>query len=189
MNRTVWIAVFVAAMLVPPSFGAEKLKADKSCLAVAVGSKQHLTSKGNNDDEREFEGGATSFSATKVLDIEFAIVFSTKVAEQFTNAHVVEFRLYTPQGNLYESLSIPITNSQSRAGERHRVPGYPELIPVQVLKSINHGGGRGLFAKVTVPVAGTPIVNNSLYGKWKAEAVVEDELAPCSIPATFTITE
>jgi hypothetical protein len=193
--RTLTIAVAAAVLAagVVPAGAAPKLKADKSCLSVSVGSKQS-PGKGNGnanvtDDEKEFESGVTQFSATKVTDIEFAIVFSQAVAAQFTSAHVVEFRVYTPQGNLYESISIPITNNPARAGEKHRIAGYPDLIPVQVLTSINHGGGRGMYAKVTLPVAGTPIIANSLYGTWKAEAVVEDEIAPCSLPAQFTITQ
>jgi len=180
------IALLTAVAIALPLLAA---KPDKSCLAVAVGSKQALSSKGNNDNEREFEGASAMFSATKVLDVQFAIIFSPSVAAQFANAHNVEFRVYTPQGNLYQSISVPITNDPKRAGEKHRVPGYPDLVPVQVLQSINHGGGRGMFATVTLPVAGTPIVSNSLYGRWRAEALVEDEIAPCAQPAMFVITQ
>jgi hypothetical protein len=183
------IALLIAVALAVPLHADKKPKADKSCLAVSVGSKQALSSKGNNDDEREFEGGVAAFSATKVLDIQFAIIFSPTVAAQFSNAHNVELRLYTPSGNLYQSISIPITNDPKRAGERHRVPGYPDLVPVQVLQSINHGGGRGMFATVTLPVAGTSIVSNSLYGRWTASALVEDEIAPCAQPTAFVVNQ
>jgi len=183
------IALLIAVAMAVPLLADKKPKADKSCLSVSVGSKQALSSKGNNNDEREFEGGGTTFSATKVLDIQFAIVFSPAVAAQFSNAHNVEFRVYTPSGNLYQSISIPITNDPKRAGERHRIPGYPDLVPVQVLQSINHGGGKGMFATVTLPVAGTPIVSNSLYGRWTADALVEDEIAPCAQPAAFVISQ
>jgi hypothetical protein len=190
-SLTIAVAAAVLAVAVVPANAAPKPKADKSCLSVNVGSLQALgkSNNGGGNDEREFESGATTFSATKVTDIEFAIIFSPSIAAQFSNAHVVEFRVYTPQGNLYQSISIPITSNPARAGEKHRVAGYPDLIPVQVLTSINHGNGKGMYAKVTLPVAGTPIVSNSLYGGWRAEAVVEDEIAPCSQPAQFTITQ
>jgi len=183
MKTITLITAFAVAL---PLFAA---KPDKSCLAVAVGSKQALSSHGNSDDEREFEGGVATFSATKVLDIQFAIIFSKQVAKQFANAHNVEFRVYTPEGNLYQSITIPVTVDPKRSGEKHRVPGYPDLVPVQVLQNINHGGGQGSFATVTLPVAGTPIVSTSLYGTWRAEALVEDEIAPCAQPATFVITQ
>jgi len=162
---------------------------DKRCLAVVVGSPQQLgNGNGKGNDEREFESGEVRFAATKVTDIEFAIVFSPPIAAQFKDAHIVEFRVYTPAGNLYESLSIPITTDSGKAGQRHRVPSYPDLVPIQVLKPINHGNGQGLFAKVTIPIAGTPIVSNSLYGTWRAEALVEEQTTACGTPATFTIT-
>jgi hypothetical protein len=41
---------------------------------------------------------------------------------------------------------------------------------------------------VTLPVAGTTIVTNSLYGDWKVEAFLDGERdTPCSKPLSFTI--
>lgn len=190
-TRTAVAALLAAGVLAAsmPIYAQKKPKPEHACLGVAIGSKQKLGMKGKDANELEFENGINSFSATKVLDVDFAIIFSQQIAAQFTNVHVVEFRVYTPQGNLYQSISIPMTSDASKAGQRHRVAGYPDLIPIQVLQSINHGGGRGMMAKVTLPVAGTPIVSNSLYGTWTAAAVVEDEVAPCSTPAQFLITQ
>lgn len=170
-----------------PLFAARK---NRDCIGVVAGSPQKSWAGGKDADEREFGWpSAPTFSATGIMDLELAIIFSKSVAAQFNGVHFVEFRLYTPQGQLYESLSIPMTTDPRRAGERHRVPGYPDLVPVRVLKSINRGGGQGMFAKVTIPVAGTMIISNSLYGAWKAQAFVEDEIAPCTQLAQFTLTE
>ena len=190
-TRTAVAALLAAGALVAtaPLYAQKKPKPEHACIGVAVGSKQKLGKNGKDANEQEFENGIVSFSATKVLDVDFAVVFSPQVAAQFTNVHVVEFRLFTPQGNLYQSISIPMTSDAARAGQSHRVAGYPDLIPIQILQPINHGLGRGMMAKVTLPVAGTPIVSNSLYGTWTASAVVEDEVAPCSTPAQFTITQ
>lgn len=190
-TRTAVAALLAAGLLVAsaPLYAQKKPKPEHACLGVEVGSKQKLGPKGKDSNELEFENGITSFSATKVLDVDFAIVFSKEIAAQFTNVHVVEFRIYTPQGNLYQSISIPMTSDATKAGQKHRVAGYPDLIPIQILQPITHGLGRGMMAKVTLPVAGTPIVNNSLYGTWSAAAVVEDEVAPCSTPVQFTITQ
>ena len=38
-----------------------------------------------------------------------------------------------------------------------------------------------------LPVAGTTIVNNSLYGTWKAEAFFEGERTACAKPRSFVI--
>jgi hypothetical protein len=180
-----WLLATATAAIIaaPQSRAADKPgKKDKSCLAVLVGSPQL------NPRESDWSK-SPSFSASKVIDVEFAILFSKPVATQFSNVHIVEFRVYTPTGGLYESLVIPMTTNRKRAGERHRVPGHPDLVPVQVLESVSNGQGQGMYVKVRLPIAGTPIVSNSLYGKWKAAALVEDELSSCGQPAEFTITQ
>lgn len=189
------LSIAVAATLfnaAPDAMAPDKNddKKDRSCLAVVAGSVQQPWNGGKNDAEKKFGRlEAPEFSAAAVLDVKFAIVFSKKVAEQFSGVHVVEFRVYTPQGHLYQSLSIPMTSDSGLEGQRHPVPGYPDPMPVQVLKPIHRGNGHGMFAEVTLPVAGTSIVGNSLYGDWKAEAFVADEIAPCGQQASFTITQ
>lgn len=180
-------AALVAGALAPAAFAAPKK--DRSCMAVVVGSPQKLGKSGKNLKEKEFENNITTFEATKVQDIDFAIMFSPTVATQFSNVHIVEFRILTPEGNLYQSISIPMTTDATKKGQKHFIPGYPDLVPIQILQPITHGFKNAVFATVTLPVAGTPIVSNSLYGKWTAMALVEDEVAPCSTPATFNITQ
>ncbi|HEV7238227.1 MAG TPA: hypothetical protein VGQ36_03225 [Thermoanaerobaculia bacterium] len=184
----IFLAVIATLLNVAPDAMADKK--DRSCLAVVAGSLEQPWKGGKDDAEKKFGSlDAPAFSAAAVLDLKFAIVFSKKVAEQFSAVHIVEFRVYTPQGHLYQSLSIPMTNDGRLSGERHHVPGYPDPMPVQVLQPIHRGGGHGMFAEVTLPVAGTSIVGSSLYGTWKAEAFVADEIAPCSQRASFTITQ
>jgi len=165
------------------------------CMAVLTGSREMMGS-GNSEDDQEFGGNQQgqgneprSYKATSVIDIDFAIVFSPETLARYSNSHWVEFRVLGPKGNLYQSIAIPFTADAKKAGERHRVPGYPELIPVQLLKPIQFGSGQGMIAKVRLPVAGTPIVNNSLYGRWKAVAYIDGETVSCSLPAEFVITQ
>jgi hypothetical protein len=190
MKRALFPMLVVVVLLNVASPALAKSNRDRSCLSLVAGSPQKTWSGGRDAAEKKYgKIEAAVFSATEVIDVQFAIVFSKTVAAQFSGVHMVEFRIYTPQGHLYESITIPMTTNSRRSGERHRVPGYPDLVPVQVLQSIKRGGGQGVFAEVTLPVAGTSIVSNSLYGEWTAEAVVEDEGAACAQPMTFTITE
>jgi hypothetical protein len=184
------LSIVVAATLLCIAPDAVAEKKDRSCIAVVAGSLQQPWSGGKDEGEKKFGRlDAPVFSGAKVINVEFAIIFSKKVAEQFAGVHVVEFRVHTPQGHLYQSLSIPMTNDSGLAGSRHPVPGYPDPMPVYVLKSIKRGNGQGMYAEVTLPVAGTSIVSNSLYGEWTAEAFVADEIGPCGQPASFTITQ
>lgn len=187
MKRSLLPLALTATLFAVPALADKK---DRSCLSVVAGSLQQPWGGGKSAAEKKFgRPDIPVFSAAKILDVDFAIVFSKKVAEQFSGVHVVEFRVYTPQGHLYQSLSIPMTNDGARAGTSHPVPGYPDPMPVRVLQSILRGGGQGMFAEVRLPVAGTSIVSNSLYGEWKAEAFVEDEIAPCGQPALFRISQ
>ncbi len=172
---------------------AQAAAPNRPCASIVVGSPQQLTGQGTDADEREFnrnDAAMPNFSATGVIDIEFAIVLAPGAAADYRGMHVVEFRTYTPRGNLYQSISIPFTTDPSRKGTSHRVAGYPDVLPVRVLKAIKTpGGGNGLIVKVTLPVAGTPILQNSLYGTWRAEALIDDDRVACSSPASFVITQ
>ena len=43
--------------------------------------------------------------------------------------------------------------------------------------------------RTSMPVAGTPIVHNSLYGQWTATAYLDDDVEPCSPTKAFLITD
>lgn len=197
MNVSARLTLLVlTASLAAPLFAAPK----EPCTAVLVGSVQQQSTppggdRGRSDEERRnnrvFHGenrNATTFSATAILDIDLAILFSESASAKFAQPRVVEFRLYTPRGKLYESQSIPFTSDAKRKGERLRVPGYPDVVPLRVLSGVTHKKTRGVIATIRMPVAGTPIMNNSLYGLWRAEAFLDGDTTPCSVPAEFTIT-
>lgn len=131
-----------------------------------------------------------SFSATRAIDLELYVLFTQGDASRFSrNDHVVELHVFTPRGSLYQSFTIPFSNDKRFKGQKVRIPGYPEPVAVQVLEKKAWGKGAYQATKFTLPVAGTPIINNSLYGQWRAEAFVEGDRLACSKPATFMITQ
>jgi hypothetical protein len=101
-----------------------------------------------------------SFSARDVLDLELHVaVPSTSPAA----GKKIELKLITPRGHLYQMLSAA---AETEASPRRQ---------------------RFAIVSASLPVAGTTIVNNSLYGTWRAEAYVEGESAPCAKPRAFEI--
>ncbi|MGH9388617.1 MAG: hypothetical protein ACRD1Z_03310 [Vicinamibacteria bacterium] len=106
-----------------------------------------------------------NFSAAEVLDIEFQIGVraGTSLA-----ARPLELKLFTPKGHLYQTLAVPPASKASGAGTPKRKPRYQTLT-------------------ARLPVAGTTIVNNSLYGTWKAEAYLEGERTACAKARSFVI--
>ncbi len=107
-----------------------------------------------------------TFSAEEVLDLEFQVSIP---ADASSAGQGLELKLFTPKGHLYQTLAVP-TQPQS-AG----TAPAPKR--------------RARFRTVTarLPVAGTTIVNNSLYGTWKAEAYVAGERTACAKARSFVI--
>jgi len=106
------------------------------------------------------------FSASEILDLEF----HAQLARRLDGDRQIEFRVYTPRGHLYQTLTPAVTTSgDDRQGSRR-------------------GRGR-LQASVRLPVAGTSIVTSSLYGQWTVVAHLDGSADPVSRPRSFTIKE
>ncbi len=95
-----------------------------------------------------------SFSASAILDLEFQMRLPRS-----TRAHTVEVKFFTPEGHLYQTVSVPVSPEAAADGENRR--------------------GRRQAVSVTLPVAGTTIVSSALYGTWKVEAYLDGTLRPC----------
>lgn len=156
--------------------GASSLQAE--CVAIAVGSEQKNAGK--------FDA---TFSATKIIDLDFSVVFTPGGAKRFLNGnHEVEFRVFTPRGHLYQSVAIPFTADPSRKNEKVKVEGYPDPMPLRLLNDVTYNKGNHVRVSAPLPVAGTAIMSNSLYGTWMAQAYVDGETVPCSKAVSFTLT-
>lgn len=148
------------------------------CAQVSVGSDQ----KNNGQYD-------TTFSATSVLDIDLSVVFAPGTVNRLGEDHVVELRVFTPSGALYQSIAVPFTSDASKNGKPTKVEGYPHPVKLQTLKSTTLRGQPHYKVAARLPVAGTPIINNSLYGVWNAQAFVDGDTLPCASAATFRIDQ
>jgi hypothetical protein len=101
-----------------------------------------------------------TFSASSILDLKL----ETAVKGQ----HQLEFKVYTPKGHLYQSLPAAVAAATSVDRRQRENPKRT--------------------AAATLPVAGTTIVTNSLYGEWRVEAFLDGERdTACARPLTFVI--
>ena len=162
-------------LLVPAAFGQN---GNGGCVAIATGQLQ--------GDSAQF---GDTFSATKVVDVDFALLFTPGAVNRFADTHTVEFRVFTPRGHLYQSITIPFTSDPAAKGKRIKIEGYPDPQPVSLLTEVTYEKNKHLLVKTALPVAGTPIITNSLYGQWRAEAYVDDEPVGCAKPVLFTIAQ
>lgn len=108
-------------------------------------------------------GGRPSFSAARTIDLLLA--FALRRHPQ-PDPHL-ELRLYTPKGYLYQTLRAA-PPSTTNAPSPTRNPQDPWT--------------------AALPVAGTAIVNHSLYGQWKVTPHLDGNPQPCGSTHPFWIT-
>jgi hypothetical protein len=105
------------------------------------------------------------FSARKILDLQFEARGSRRVE----GPHVLHFKVFTPRGHLYQDIAVPFSvdpASATRTGQ-----AKPSRNPI----------------RARLPVAGTSIANNSLYGRWRVVPYLDDSIRPCAAATTFRI--
>ena len=136
-----------------------------------------------------------SFSATKILDLEFGALLRSRISGE----HVLNLKVYTPKGHLYQQLDVPFrgratTGTASAevasAPRMRRVDGYPQPLPEQELVLARTPTGQRAYRVSTrLPVAGTSIMASSLYGKWRVVPHLDGSLKACGAAAAFSITQ
>jgi hypothetical protein len=130
------------------------------------------------------------FSATRILDLQLDTVFGRAPS----GPHTLYLKVFTPRGHLYQVLTVPFTSAAKPPGsgaaappQKRWVEGYPQPLEEKTLKTVTHEGVAAYQVSVTLPVAGTSIMTNSLYGQWKAEPYLDQQVTPCGDPRSFVI--
>jgi hypothetical protein len=106
------------------------------------------------------------FSARKILDVELAAV----LRKRMTGQHVLNLRVYTPKGHLYQELSVPFD------------AGHPSGVAEAAAR-----GKKQPRLAARLPVGGTSISTASLYGRWKVVPHLDGSLKPCGAATAFSI--
>jgi hypothetical protein len=131
-----------------------------------------------------------SFSATKILDLQF----HTYLRGRLGGEHVLNFMVYTPRGHLYQQLDVPFRGGWAKANEGMAGPGmrddegdaHPQ--EEEVVAAPTLAEHRGFSISARLPVAGTSIMTSSLYGKWKVIPHLDGSLEACGAATGFSIT-
>jgi hypothetical protein len=148
----------------------EGRKARPECVAIRITSPQ----------QTETKGGRGPFSATHILDLRFA----TLLRRELPGQHVLALKLFTPRGHLYQTLTVPFTAAGQSRGDR-LVDGYPRPMREQETRPVTEQGSTAFELVATLPVGGTAIMTNSLYGEWRVDPQLDG--TPCGNPARFEI--
>jgi hypothetical protein len=155
---------------------AAAAKAAAGCAGIVVGATESVFHDAfeEGDTSAWAPGAPARFSAVRMLDLNLTVRF----LEGFGGDHVLHVTLFTPKGHHYQTLSVPIASDGGREGSLRRVEGYPRPLPVRLLRESASSGLQEVT--VSVPVGGTPIVANSVYGMWTAEASLDDQREACA---------
>jgi hypothetical protein len=97
---------------------------------------------------------------------------------------VLALKLFTPRGHLYQTLTVPFTAAGQSRGDR-LVDGYPRPMREQETRPVTEQGSTAFELVATLPVGGTAIMTNSLYGEWRVDPQLDG--TPCGNPARFEI--
>jgi hypothetical protein len=162
-------ALVVMAQVAAPDLPAAGRRSRAECIAVRVTSPQTAN---------KVAGGP--FSATQILDIRFG----TLLRRELPGPHVLALKVVTPRGHLYQTLTVPFTAAGQSQGER-MVDGYPRPLREQETRAVSEEGFTGFELSATLPVGGTAIVTNSLYGEWRVEPQLDG--VSCGNEARFEI--
>jgi hypothetical protein len=131
------------------------------------------------------------FSASQILDLRFR----TTLARPLKGQHVLELRVYTPKGHLYQVLSVPFAAPVPTKPAPKRMPREPI-----VEGNGNAATNRAAEVEIdepdptpsldaTLPVGGTSIVTSSLYGRWTVTPHLDGSLDACGPARQFRIEQ
>ena len=198
LRRKIPIALLLALLAAPPAaVGAA------SCPAIRVTAPPLLFADGfESGDLSAWTSGVPRFPATKVVDLDIEVSVAGKIAP----GELLHVRVLTPRGHHYQTLDLPIAppvdpvhNELAAVPERQALQGtegkrllgvasYPRPLEVQEGRRGRARGQPVHVFTVRLPVAGTLIVQNGLYGRWRAEAALGSARgASCGPPAGFEI--
>lgn len=124
------------------------------------------------------------YSAAEMLDLDFHVLLPA------SSDRAIELRILTPQGHLYQTLELEpprpvIVEVGVESDENSRARGKSSSKkPKQRGRRVKP---RFVWASAKLPVAGTTIVNNSLYGRWTAVPYLKGDSTPCTRPRVFEL--
>ncbi len=111
----------------------------------------------------------TVFSASGILDLRF----TTLLRGAPEGPHALQIKVFTPRGYLYQTLATRFTGDVVLSKET-RADASPRQQSPRV-------------ASATLPVAGTAIMANSLYGRWTVVPFLDG--VPCGAPRAFVLNQ
>jgi hypothetical protein len=145
-----------------------------------------------------------TFSSRETLDL----VFRPRLRQGLRGEHLMQLKVITPGGFLYQVITLPFVGAApevrerpSRVGSRAAspaaaplaprvVPGFPRPLEVQRLLPVTDGTARATYElRARLPVAGTSITLSSLFGTWSVQPYLDGAARACGPATQFKIRD
>jgi len=185
-SSAVWAVVILSIGFVPVASAADS---PDVCLSVEVMAHESSTvvfADGfESGDISTWLDSAPSFSALEISDV----IFDVTAVGEFDGDSVLELKIVTPNGHLYQVLTAPVSPNWTKAAGVSRVVGYPYPLQVQHMESKTAGVTTDSPVTFRFPVGGTLIVSSSLYGLWEVSAYLDGVEAGCNDASRFTLVQ
>lgn len=150
----------------------------------ARGQSKGFGCAGVKVDSLPVKAASSTFSASAIEDLEFRVIFSLAPPGR----RVLRLRVLMPKGALYQEISVPFAlDPRASGGEEAVLEGFPRPVAVRPLQKTTDGRSTRWSVSATLPVAGTMVVENSLYGTWQVEAYLDGEKTPCTPGVSFDL--
>jgi len=123
-----------------------------------------------------------AFSAGATEDL----LAETTLLGDASGEHLLTLRWMLPGEHLYQESSLPFTSDAGATGER-RIPNYP--FPM-ALRSPGRGVrtvAGALVVEQRLPVAGTPILESAVLGRWRVLVFVDGQEEACMAAIEFDL--
>jgi hypothetical protein len=151
-------------------------EADYECAGIIVAATGWIFTDGfETGNTRAWEQGQPPlFSAVRILDLEFIVRF----AEGSSGDHLVHLKLLTPKGHHYQTMSVWTSSDSAYRKSLRRIAGYPRPEAVQLIRKNQTTSLPEIT--LSLPVGGTQIATNSIYGTWTAEVYIDEQSEVCA---------
>ncbi len=165
-----FVLAFVAVMLCVFASGfAEAGERAETCARVVV------TTAGGGSNIRTSDG----FSVQKIDDLLIIVGLHAK----FRGVKTLKIKLYTPNGHLYREMEAAVGSIDGQVFGPKSGEWLEEFKKSEGAQAMPPGS----IALFTLPVAGTDIAANSLYGEWETKVYLSERAMTCERRFFFKI--
>lgn len=128
----------------------------------------------------------TAVSAVEILDLDLVVAIPWKLAKDWKGEHRMEIDVLNPRGNVYQSIEFDFVVEKRGRKSSLFTPGQHEPVEAELMTLAGQGQDKYLGVKARLPVAGSSIMQNSMYGTWSVVTRVDGAVISCDLAGTLT---